>query len=298
MNDANPLLAHWQDRRQTEENLRQTAWPPESRVPLDGRTGLGICRIVSVDTDDFSYQITQQVWHGTDFGDAGDAGLVDRPARDYKLRTTGQVDQFVPFWLLPNRRGGQDVWIDVTVRLDLSVVDSDDNTAEKIEQLQLDGENGITAALDGGDGLATVMLNLPQGQDNAVGGGDLLVWIQNPAWPQGGYWSTVAAEAPSSVIPGVYYVGSTGPQFVESHLARVTIGGTDIDGVSRVSLDTYDAIEIDLSSFGTAPEKTVEALVHHATQFAGDQSVTVRNAAGDGTITLQFDKFGHFTGTA
>ncbi len=298
MDNPSPLLAHWQDRRQTEENLRQIAWPPESRVPLGGGSGLGICRIVSVDSDDYSYMVTQQVWHGTDFGDAGDAGLVGRLARDYKMRTTGQVDQLVPFWLLPNRHGGQDIWIDVTVRLNLSVIDSDDNAADGVEQLQMDGENGITATLGGSDGLATVVLNLPEGQDNAVGGGDLLVWIQDAGWPQGGYWSTVAAEAASSVIPGVYYVGASGPQFVESHLARMTVGGTDVEGVSRISLDAYDAIEIDLSSYGTAPGKTVEALIHHATQFAGDQSVTVRNAAGDGTTTLQFDKFGHFTGTA
>ncbi|MFP4354071.1 MAG: hypothetical protein ACLFUJ_03020 [Phycisphaerae bacterium] len=289
-----------------QENLLAQAAPagrawPETRP--DGRClplGMGVARITSVDDASALYTITQQLWDQYGFDDAEQVGLVEKTARDYRLRTTGQIDQIVTYWMLPNRRGGMDVWIDVSREILLELIDSDEQTFGQIESLRLDGENGLRVwANQSAPGCIEAQINLPDGVNNAVGGGDLLVWIEDQARPGGGFWSTVAFESvPSAGVPLTYYIGPEGPGFAQPHIMNLSVGGSQLAGVSSLSLDVAEPLEIAFWQVGDDPEKAVDVVISHKAPFASAQSVTVRDAAGTGTVTLEFDQFGHFTGTS
>jgi len=285
----------WRRRRQADENARGLARPTPEDLPLTHSQTRGVCRIVA-NLDDGLYTVTRQAWDSTAWADtAAAAGFAGALARDFRNRPAGQVGRRVVFWIQDAMDGREEILLDVENPDAIETVrdaEAEPNEVSDATALRFAGAAGIeTTVSEQTEGEATTTISLPAGGEDT---GDVLVWnAGQDCWqvltiPDWGHYAL--------------HVESWTPAFKQPHIYRVSAAATGYSGVAALEIDSDGdsggPILLTHSGSGTFPERTVQITLSHAALHAAQQNITVRNAAGTGTVTLQFDKYGHFLGTA
>jgi hypothetical protein len=286
-------LEAWKQKIQADENFRNISRHHAAGNMQEPCDRLGICKIVSTGPETGQYQVTLQHWLGESWYDASEhAGFADLTVRDFRDRDFGQVGQRVLFWVQCDLDGTDRVWIDVTSRPFIQVCDQDDMAIDQVSSLRILGDNGISSEISaGGDGQAQLTLALPDG----LYGGDLLTWDAAE-----GEWKVL--EVTSCLDDRIPWLAEADDlRWTKAFFSTLGISGTEISGVAHVHFHPNDPqnssagpIRLTQSHSGSHPETSVDVVVSHYAPHASSQTVTVRDAAGTGTVTLEFDRFGHF----
>jgi hypothetical protein len=290
-------LISWKRQNQALDNLNRSSRPEDRGPALPGRQRIGTAKITALGAGAGEYTVTvENYFDGTWHESSGGGGFVDLGVRDFRGRDFGQVGQRVLFWTQGDLDGCSRVWIDVTSRPFIAVQDDQANQVDQAFTLRVSGDNGLSSGVSQVDGqTADLTLSLPGG----LYGGDLLRW-NNTA----GQWQVLqVASTLENQIP--WLAEADDLRWVQPFFSTLGVSGESVSGVAHLYLHQNDLqnstagpIRLSQESSGTFPGRSVQVVVSHDAPHVNSQSVTVSDAAGTGTVTLEFDRHGHFQGVS
>ncbi|HHH75833.1 MAG TPA: hypothetical protein ENL03_02260, partial [Phycisphaerae bacterium] len=278
----------WRRRHQAELNVQSQAWPISESLPFATDQCIGVCRIVSNDSDGL-YTVTRQFWDGQYWLDASSpTGFEEIVGRDYNNRSTGSAGDRAVFWTQPAIDGTVEILVDLgadgsggsgvdTVRDS----QTEPNSVSPVDTIIFKALGGIEAVVsEPNDDEARVTLSLPDGGEDAAA---LLGWNGNDEWVK-------ICDGPGIGDPQILYVDANETvSWKDAHIQYISVNGSVYAGVSVIDIhhnsvdDASGPILVTSQGSGSHPERTVDLIISHTSGFSSQQNIEVRNSAGTGT---------------